>query len=138
MTLNPVTGSNMVEDVKIVEDGDTIEDDINMVSIAVKVSVKENKTVKEVEKDLVFTKLKVWDKISGFDVEEEIGNFIVTVSCIRRDNPDKFTVARAVSLLKSGTEGFSPNRPTGPIRSSSRNVRVSVCLWNVPFPCDFF
>ena len=29
------------------------------------------------------TKLKVWDKISGFDVDEEMGNFIVTVSCIR-------------------------------------------------------
>ena len=40
MTLTPVTGSNGVEDVEIFEDGDTIEDDIDMVSIAVKVSVK--------------------------------------------------------------------------------------------------
>ena len=77
------------------------EDDINMVSIAVKISVKEKKTVKEVEKDLWDTELKGWDKISGFDVEEEMGNFIVTVSCIRRDNPEEFTVPKAVSLLKS-------------------------------------
>ena len=77
------------------------EDDINMVSKAVKISVKEKKTVKEVEKDLWDTELKGWDKISGFDVEEEMGNFIVTVSCIRRDNPEEFTVARTVSLLKS-------------------------------------
>ena len=35
------------------------EDDINMVSKAVKISVKEKKTVKEVEKDLIDTELKV-------------------------------------------------------------------------------
>ena len=34
-------------------------------------------------------------------------------------------------------ELFSSNRPTGPIRSSSRDVRLSVCVF-VPFPCDFF
>ena len=28
---------------------------------------------------------------------------------------------------------FSSNRPTGPIRSSSRNVRLYVCLFDVPF-----
>ena len=33
---------------------------------------------------------------------------------------------------------FSSNRPTGPIRSSSRYVRMSVCVVSVPFPCDFF
>ena len=30
---------------------------------------------------------------------------------------------------------FSPNRPTGPIQSSSRDVCLSVCVF-VPFPCD--
>ena len=102
MTLTPVTWSNRVEDVEIVEDGDTIEDDINMVSIAVKISVKEKKTVKEVDKKLIFTKLKDWDEISGFDVEEEkMGNFIVTVRCFRRNDPEEPTVSRAVSRLKS-------------------------------------
>ena len=32
--------------------------------------------------------------------------------------------------------GFSPNLPTGPIRSSSRNVCLFVNLF-VPFPCNF-
>ena len=32
---------------------------------------------------------------------------------------------------------FSPNRPTGPIRSSSRDVRLCICV-SVPFPCNFF
>ena len=35
---------------------------------------------------------------------------------------------------------FSPNRPTGPSRSSSRDVRpwVVCCVRVVPFPCNFF
>ena len=33
---------------------------------------------------------------------------------------------------------FSPNRPTGPIRSSSRDVRLSVCLFVCPLPMRFF
>ena len=37
---------------------------------------------------------------------------------------------------------FSSNRPTGPIRYSSRNVRVSVCvsvcLFDVPFHVVYF
>ena len=34
-------------------------------------------------------------------------------------------------------QAFSPNRPTGQLWSSSRNVYMSICLY-VPFPCDFF
>ena len=33
---------------------------------------------------------------------------------------------------------FSSHRPNGPIRSSSRNVRVSVCLSDVPFDVVYF
>ena len=33
---------------------------------------------------------------------------------------------------------FSSNRPTGPIRSSSRVVRLSVCLFDVPFHMVYF
>ena len=34
--------------------------------------------------------------------------------------------------------GFSSNRPTGPIQSSSRDVRVSVCVCVCPFSCGRF
>ena len=33
---------------------------------------------------------------------------------------------------------FSPNRPTGPIRSSRRDVRLCVCLCVCPLPMRFF
>ena len=33
---------------------------------------------------------------------------------------------------------FSPILPSGPSWSSSRDVRLCFCLYNVPFPCDFF
>ena len=33
---------------------------------------------------------------------------------------------------------LSSNRPTGPIQSSSRNVRVSVCVFDVPFHVVYF
>ena len=75
------------------------EDDINNVSITFKISVIDKKTCKEVEIDIRDTKLKVWEDISFNVVKEELGNFIVNVSCIRRDNPEEFFVARAVSLL---------------------------------------
>ena len=34
--------------------------------------------------------------------------------------------------------GFSTNRPSGPIRSSSRDVRVSVCVFVCPLSMRFF
>ena len=33
---------------------------------------------------------------------------------------------------------FSSNRPTGPIRSSSRDVRMYVCMYVCPLPMRFF
>ena len=36
------------------------------------------------------------------------------------------------------TDIFSLNWPTGPIQSSSRDVRVSVCLFDVPFCVVYF
>ena len=65
------------------------------------ISAKERKTLKEVTKDV--EKTEIWDNIevSHFDVKEELGNFIVEVDCVRMDNPKDFSVALAVSLLKS-------------------------------------
>ena len=40
-------------------------------------------------------------------------------------------------LFETFINVFSSNRPTGPIRSSSRNVRVFTCLC-VPFSCTRF
>ena len=36
------------------------------------------------------------------------------------------------------SHGFSPTRPSGPSWSSSRHVRVSVCLCVCPLPMQFF
>ena len=80
-----------------VEDSESI----NVVAMTYVISAKERKTLKEVTKDL--EKTEVWDHIelSHFDVKEESGNFIVEVDCVRMDHPEDFTVAWAVSLLKS-------------------------------------
>jgi hypothetical protein len=63
---------------------DLVEDDLesfNTVSVIYKISVKEKKSVKEVEHDLTF--IDTWDNIelSHFYVKEEMGNFIVEVDC---------------------------------------------------------
>ena len=56
------------------------ENDINMVSKMFKISVKEKKTVAEVETDLLDTSLKVWEDISGICVIKETDNFNVNVT----------------------------------------------------------
>ena len=81
--------------------GEEDSESINVVAMTYMISAKERKTLKEVTKDL--EKTEVWDNIelSHFNVKEELGNFIVEVDCVRMDNPEDFTVAWAVSLLKS-------------------------------------
>ena len=55
---------------------------------------------KEVINDM--TDNEVWENIifSGFDVKQEMDNFIVELHS-RDDFPEVFTVARAISLLES-------------------------------------
>ena len=43
-----------------------------------------------------------------------------------------------VKILNLNFLNFSSNRPTGPIRSSSRHVRPQLCLSLCPFSCYFF
>ena len=73
---------------------------IKSVSVKYKISVKEKKSVQEVEHDL---DRDTWKNIdfSSFDVKEEMGNFSVEVDCVRREYPKDFNVAWAVSLLTS-------------------------------------
>ena len=59
---------------------------IKSVLVKYKISVKEKKSVQEVEHDL---DRYTWKNIdfSSFDVKEEIGNFSVEVDCVRGNIP---------------------------------------------------
>ena len=74
---------------------------IKSVSVKYKISVKEKKSVQEVEHDLGRDTWDTWPDFSSFEVKEEMGNFSVEVDCVRREYPKDFNVAWAVSLLTS-------------------------------------
>ena len=57
---------------------------------------------------------------------------------LRNCNGPTSRIGREILCLPYAGFFFSTNRPTGPIRSSSRDVRMSVCLCVCPLPMRFF
>ena len=78
------------------------ENSVNTVSQTFKISSREMKSVKDIEKEIIST--DIWRDMalmSGFSVEEDIQDFKIEVTSMRQDFWEEFNVARAVIMLKS-------------------------------------
>ena len=66
---------------------------------------------------------------------------LFTYSKFERSRANPFALSCETSITTLLFDIFSPNQPTGPIQSSSRDVRPYVSGrpgYLVPFPCNFF